>query len=388
MGMKMGRCPFAAGIHAVDELHEDLRTTEPGVHEAELPDGSPVWVVTGWDAVTTLLADPRMSAAKADSTTGFRGQNLPAALEANLLNIDGEQHRRVRKLAAEAFAPAHHASQDQVVRAAVTELVDALPATGDIDLMGGLCEPLPPQVIGTLLGLPADKLDAFRAAARPLFLIDTSTHGAAVQGAMGTMLMLVAGVIDDKRRDPGDDLLSRWLAARDGQDRLSEDELISLAFAVIIGGFENVTSLTSAVLDELVRHRCEEARELLGSPPEFARLVRKVMGAVAPVNYALRRFPLTDIDVDGIRIPRGHTVILSLRSAHLDPARRERHDLVFGHGRHFCIGAALAEMQAVHVARAVLEKYPVLKPVKPREQYRLRPSWLTYALAELSVSTA
>src|SRR5690606_21414105 len=145
-------------------------------------------------------------------------------------------------------------------------------------------------------------------------------------------------------------LLSRWLSARDGQDRLSEDELISLAFAVIIGGFENVTSLTSAVLDELVRYRCEEARELLGSPPEFARLVRKVMGAVAPVNYALRRLPLTAIDVNRIRIHRGQTVSLSLRSAHLDPARRERPDLVFGHGRHFCIGAALAEMQAVHVA--------------------------------------
>lgn len=225
------------------------------MHQAELPDGSPVWVVTGWQAVTSLLADPRMSASKSDSTTGFRGQNLPAALDQNLLNIDGERHRRVRKLAA--------------------------------------------------------------------------------------------------------------------------------AFAVIIGGFENVTSLTSAVLDELVRNHGETARRLLGAPQEFAGLVREVMGVVAPVNYALRRFPLTDIEVNGVTIPRGHTVLLFLRSAHLDPARREGRDLVFGHGRHFCIGAALAERQAVQVARAVLEKYPRLEPVKPCEEYRLRPSWLTYACAEL-----
>ncbi len=353
------------------------------MHQAELPEGSPVWVVTGWQAVTSLLADPRMSASKSDSTTGFRGQNLPAALDQNLLNIDGEQHRRVRKLAAEAFAPAHHAWHEQVVAAAVAELVDALPATGEIDAMGGLCEPLPPRVIGTLLGLPNEQLGEFRSAARPMFLIDTSSEGEAVQGAMVSMLTLVAGVIEDKRREPGNDLISGWLRARDGQDRLSEEELISLAFAVIIGGFENVTSLTSAVLDEMVRSHGESARRLLGTPQEFAGLVREVMGAVAPVNYALRRFPLADIEVNGVTIPRGHTVFLSLRSAHLDPARRQGRDLVFGHGRHFCIGAALAEMQAVQVARAVLEKYPRLEAVKPREEYRLRPSWLTYAFAEL-----
>ncbi|MFE3317547.1 cytochrome P450 [Nocardia sp. NPDC059195] len=384
--MDMGRCPFEAGIHGVDPLHEDLRTRGHGVHEAQLPDGSPVWVVTGWEAVTTLLADPRMSASKSDSTTGFRGQNLPPALDQNLLNLDGAQHRRVRKLASAAFASAHHPRHEQVVRDAVTELVDAMPTVGEIDAMGGLCEPLPPRVIGTLLGLPDDKLDAFREAARPMFLIDSSHEGEAVRGAMTTMLMLVAGVIEAKRRDPGEDLISRWVTARDGADRLSEEELISLAFAVIIGGFENVTTLTAAVLDELVRNRGEQARAVLDSPPEFARLVRAVIGVAAPVNYALRRFPLTDIEVNGVRIPRGHTVFLSLRSAHLDPGRG-RHDLVFGHGRHFCIGAALAEMQVVHAARAMFGKYPTLRPVKARESYRLRESWLTYAFAELPLQT-
>ncbi|PXX53904.1 hypothetical protein DFR70_12625 [Nocardia tenerifensis] len=380
----MERCPFEAGIHEVDALHEELRTSEGGVHQAQLPDGSPVWVVAGYDAVARLLADPRMSAAKAASTTGFRGQNLPPALDANLLNIDGEQHRRVRRLAAEAFAPRNHAKQEAVVAAAVAGLVDALPSHGEIDLMTGLCEPLPPQVIGTLLGLPGDKLAEFRAAAAPMFAVDTSTHGQALAGSLATMLLLVAGVIADKRQHPGDDLLSSWIAARDGADRLSEEELISLAFVMIVGGFENVTSLTALVIDELIRHHEPRARRLLGDKSGFASLIRDLIGQVGPVNYALRRFPLTDIEVGGVLIPRGHTVVLSLRSARLDPASRG--PLVFGHGRHFCIGAALAEMQTVYAARAVLEKFEHLHPIKQRHSYRLRPSWLTYALAELTVA--
>ncbi|MFF5037056.1 cytochrome P450 family protein [Nocardia salmonicida] len=357
------------------------------MHQAELPDGSPVWIVTGYDVVTRLLADPVMSAAKADSTTGFRGQNLPPALDANLLNIDGDQHRRVRKLAAEAFAPPNHPAHRQVVEDAVQELVDALPIEGDIDLMSGLCEPLPPRVIGTLLGLPEDRLDEFRDAARPMFAVDTSQQGAAIQESLGKMLMLVAGVIAEKRADPGTDLISHWLEARDGQDRLSENELISLAFAVIIGGFENVTSLVAAVLDELVRAQNAAARRLLDSEEEFSRLIRDLIGQVAPVNYALRRFPLADLEVNGVTIPRGHTVILSLRSAHLDPAGIGRPDVVFGRGRHFCIGAALAEMQVVTAAKMVLRKYPKLDPIKPQQQYRLRPSWFTYGFAELTMTT-
>lgn len=383
----VGQCPFAAGVHDVAGIHEDLRTSAPGVHRAQLPDGSPVWLVTGWSAVTKLLADPRVSASKAASTTGFTGQSLPPALDANLLNIDGDQHRRVRRLAAESFAPAQHPAQERLIAAAVTELVDALPATGTIDVMSGVCEPLPPRIIGTLLGLPADELDAFRKAAQPMFVIDDAQPEDTLRTSMATMLMLVASVIEDKRNNPAGDLLSQWVRARDGEDRLTDEELIGLAFAMIVGGFEIVTALCSIVLDEVIRTRETRARELLDSPAEFGRMVREVMREVAPMNYAVRRFPLTDLEVNGVRIPKGHTVMLSLRSAHLDPAGHGRPDLVFGHGWHYCLGATLAEMQTVHIVRAMLRRYPVLRPVKPRTGYRLRPTWLTYSLAELSFAT-
>ncbi len=386
-GMALGSFPFTASTHEVDALHEQLRTRAPGVHQAELPDGSPVWVVTGYEAVSRLLTDTGVSAAKADSTMGFRGNKLPPALDASLLNLDGEAHRRLRTLAAEAFGPRHHRFHEQIVRDTVSELVAELPAEGRIDLMTGLCEPLPVRVTGTLLGLPQEQLGAFREASAPLFRSDASHEADALRTSMITLWGLISGAIEGKRREPGQDLLSTWIAARDGQDRLSEDELVSLAFLTIIGGFENTISSTSFVLDELVRHHQARARELLDQPTEFTTLVRQLVGSATPMNYAIRRFPLTDIEINGVVIPRGHTVYASLRSAHLDPAGHGRPHLVFGRGRHYCLGAPLAHLQADHAARAVLSNYPHLYVTGPRETYRLRESWMTYALAELTMTT-
>ncbi|NKR30129.1 hypothetical protein GS504_02440 [Rhodococcus hoagii] len=377
-------CPFTPGTHRVEEIHAQLRSGS-GVREGQLPDGSPVWIVAGYDAVTRLLADRKVSASKDDSTTGFRGQNLPPALDKNLLNIDGEQHRRVRSLAAAAFSGENAGRHRQVVAEEVAALLSVLPREGEVDLVRELCDPLPPRVIGRVLGLPADKLPEFREAARPIFAIDTSKEGEAIQGAMLAMLMLVAGVIEEKRAHPGPDLLSEWIAARDGGDRLSEEELLSLAFATIIGGFENVTALVGWTLDETIRHRSAAARASLNDPESFQSYVRATMGSVAPVNFALRRFPLEDITIGEVTIPKGHTVMPSLRSANSDPSREERPDLLFGYGRHFCIGSQLAEAEVSQTVHQVLARWSTVEPLRPRNDLALRPSWFTYALAELPV---
>ncbi|WAM19980.1 hypothetical protein [Rhodococcus sp. JS3073] len=164
---------------------------------------------------------------------------------------------------------------------------------------------------------------------------------------------------------------------------MSEEELISLAFATIIGGFENVTALTALVIDEAVRFRSTETRLAVDSADSgsLPKLVREIISDVAPVNDALRRFP-EDITVNGITIPRGETVILSLRSANTDPARGARPDLAFGRGRHFCIGASLAETEAIEALRHVFLRWPRLRPTKERSELALRHSWLTYSLAE------
>ncbi len=120
-------------------------------------------------------------------------------------------------------------------------------------------------------------------------------------------------------------------------------------------GFKNVTALTALVIDEAVRFRSTDTRLAVDSADSgsLPKLVREIISDIAPVNYALRRFPLEDIAVNGIIIPRGETVILSLRSANTDPARGARPDLAFGRGRHLCIDASLAETEAIEALRHV-----------------------------------
>ncbi|WP_327145785.1 cytochrome P450 [Nocardia sp. NBC_01327] len=365
-----------------------MRTQGAGVHRGILPDGSAAWAVTGYEAVKGLLNDARLSVVKAKSRNGYAGAHLPPALDANLLNMDGEEHRRLRKLAAEAFAPRHHRTQEAIVAETVAELVADLPAAGEIDLMGELCEPLPARVIGAVLGLPREQLGAFRDASALVLRVDSSPDEQDTRKAMVTLMGLVAGVIADKRRTPGDDLLSAWIATRDGQDKLTEDELMSLAFLTIVAGIENVISLTALVLDDVVRNQQHRAREILGEPVEFTKFIKQLIHENSPVNYALRRFPTTDLEVNGVTIPRGHTVFLSVRSAHLDPDSAGKADLGFGYGPHYCIGARLAELQVQHAVRAVLQHYPHLRVTGAREDYRLRLSWQTYALAELRMVAA
>ncbi|PCK24311.1 cytochrome P450 [Rhodococcus qingshengii] len=345
-----------------------------------------MWIVGGYNQVTRLLADNLMSADKADSSTGFLGQSLPPALDANLLNMDGARHRRVRSLAQSAFSARRLPAQREVVRKTAEELVATLPDSGWIDLVEDWCEPFPALVIGRLLGLPEDQLPAFQAAARPMFRIDTSEAGAGIRDSLGQMLMLVMAAVEGKRRNPGPDLLSDWIAARDGTDKLTEEELISLAFATIIGGFENVTALISAVLADVLRRPREPVLAIVGNTAELSRLVDEAIEVAAPVNYALRRFPLADLQVGEHSIPRGETVVLALRSANEDPGRKGRPDVVFGYGRHSCPGAALAASEVMESIRVLMKRYTNLKLCEESNNQSFKKSWATQSLATLQVS--
>lgn len=338
-------------------------------------------VIAGYDTVVELLADSAMSADKADSTTGFVGQRLPPALDANLLNIDGERHRRVRRLAQEGYSSRR--TQRTLIADSARELAATLPSGGPADLVRQWSEPFPALVIGRLLGLPEDALDEFRDAARPLFRIDTSLEGEGIREAMARMLTLVMTAVAQRRKTPGDDMLSHWIAARDGDDRLSEEELMSLAFATIIGGFENVTALISGVFLELLTG---PERDVVALPDgEFEQAMREAISKAAPVNYALRRFPLRDLHVGGHTIPRGETVVLSLRSANEDPGRGDRRDVVFGHGRHACPGSGIAAMEVAASVRAVFGRYPHIGLRVDPADLRLKDSWATQVLDELPV---
>ncbi|MET0135343.1 MAG: cytochrome P450 [Kibdelosporangium sp.] len=330
-----------------------------------LPDGSAAWLVTGYEQVRDGLADPRLSLNKKNSTGGYTGFTLPPALDANLLNMDPPDHTRLRRLAVSAFTRRRTAGPEMYGR--IREIADRLLAdlSGTVDLLKAYAAPLPVIVIGDILGIPAWRLGEFRRWTDTLM-----TAGPGTREAVTSMAKFLADLIEAKRRKPADDVISALIAARDGADQLSEDELLSLVFLILWAGYENSVHLIgNSIVQLLVDPR----------PPDFEDLLR----TANPNLHAIRRFPLHDIEFDGVRIPEGQPVLFDIDAA--NRSSPDRH-LSFGAGIHRCLGEPLARLELKVAVAALFGKFSDVRLAVPKEELPWRDSARSRGLLELPVT--
>ncbi|MBO0656258.1 cytochrome P450 [Streptomyces triculaminicus] len=373
-----------------------LREAGP-VHRVTGPDGRPAWLVTRYDDVRRALADPRLSLDRRHALPGnYSGFSLPPALDANLLNMDPPDHTRVRGLVVKAFTPGRVDRLRVPVRRVADELLDAVEAGDErrTDLLESYAGPLPIIVICDLLGVPPDARQDFRAWTDALITPDRERPHLmkeAVAGLMGYF----TGLIRAKRAEPGDDLLSDLIAVRDGEDALSEDELTSLAFLILFAGYENTVHLIANAVLALLDHP-RLLSELRANPDGLGAAVEELGRWDGPSPLAIRRFPLEDMEIGGVRVPAGETVLLSIASANRDPRhfpdpdrldlRRERSGhLALGHGIHYCLGAPLARMETETALAALLERFKNMELDVPRDALRWRPAIRARGLISLPV---
>ncbi|MBG0565559.1 cytochrome P450 family protein [Actinoplanes aureus] len=362
-------------------VYDRLRTEAPACR-VDLPDGSPVWLVTRYADVRALLADTRLSVDKRNGDGSWRGFSLPPALDANLLNMDAPDHTRIRKLVAQAFTPRRVESLRPRVQQIADALLDALAGRAEADLVGDYAGPLPVAVISELLGVPeADRHD-FRSWTDTMLIPPRGDRAAAAR-AVGTIHAYLEKLLAAKRADPAGDLLSALIAAREGGDRLSEDELTSLAFLLLLAGYENTVHAIGTGLLTLLRNP--------GVPADPEELLRYE----PPAPVLLRRFPTEDIDIAGVTVPRGETVLLVVGAANRDPdafagpgevtpGRASGH-LSFGHGIHYCVGAPLARLELEIAIGTVRRRFPGMRLAVPADELRWRPSFRVRGLVALPV---
>ncbi|MEV4630832.1 cytochrome P450 [Micromonospora sp. NPDC049523] len=392
--------PFTAAFVADPyPTYAALREAGP-VHRIPLPDGTTAWLVTRYAEVRAALADPRLSLDKANSDGTWRGFSLPPALDANLLNMDPPNHTRIRRLTRAAFGPQRITDLRPRVEAAAEELLDRIAADGRADLVADYAGPLPVTVICDLLGVPAQDRAALRGWTDVMLsppADDPRAAGRVVVQLQEFMVRLIA----DKRREPGDDLLSAMIAARDtgsdgSTDRLSEDELTSLAFLVLFAGYENSVHLIGTGILALLRQpeQLDGLREASELP---AAAVEELLRYEPPSPVALRRFPVTDLEIGGVTIPAGATVLLGVAAANRDPrrfdnpelldvSRSDNGQLTLGHGIHYCVGAPLARLELQVAVGAVLRRFPKLALAVDPAELAWRPSFRTRGLRSLPVT--
>ncbi|MFC9637092.1 cytochrome P450 [Streptomyces mirabilis] len=376
-------------------VYDRLRDTAP-VHRVAGTDGNPAWLVTRYEDVREALANPLLSMDKKHALPGsYQGLSLPPALDANLLNMEAPDHTRIRRLVVRAFTARRIEQLRTPVRETADRLLDALGRHGSADLIAAYAAPLPITVICDLLGIPGEHRRDFRAWTDVLVAPDPARPGAAKE-AVAAMLGFLTQLLADKRKKPADDLLCDLIAVRDEGDRLSEDELMSLAFLILFAGYENTVQLIGNAILGLLTHP-DQLAALRANPERFPNAVEEFARHEGPALLAIRRFPVEDVTIGAVTVPAGETVLLSLAAANRDPARfpdPERLDLgrdasghlALGRGIHYCVGAPLARLETEIAVSALLERLPDLALDADPAELRWRPSLRARGLLALPVT--
>jgi cytochrome P450 len=251
-------------------------------------------------------------------------------------------------------------------------LVDAMLAGGPpADLVEGFGFPLPTTVICELLGVPAEDRDRFRVWS-DAFLSTTRFTPAEVAEHVASLHDYIGGLIAQRRKDRGDDLLGALVAARDDEDRLSEDEMLSLAIALLVAGHETTATQIPNFAYMLFTHP-ELMAKLRADLELIPRAVEELMRYVPLGGGALNaRYALEDVELGGMVVRAGEAVVVQLASANrdesvfshpdeIDLGRDESPHVGFGHGAHHCLGAPLARMELQVALRTLLTRFSGLR---------------------------
>ena len=249
------------------------------VVRVELPDGSTAWLVGGYEEVRQTLVDQRFSRALAVAPgRPLRGTEVFAA--GSIIGLDPPEHTRLRKLVASAFTARRVEALRPRVAIIVHELIDALLGLPQpADLVTGFSLPLPVQVICEMLGVPAEDVEQFHAWSDTI-LGDWQGDAGQIMTALADLYNYFARLIEIKRAQPADDLMTALIAARDHADRLSEEELTTLGCTLLIGGHETTANQINLSLLVLLDHPAElgklrAGQELIpGAVEELMRYVR------------------------------------------------------------------------------------------------------------------
>ncbi len=289
-----------------------------------------------------------------------------------VINLDPPDHTRMRRLLQKTFLPRTLERLAIGMRQTVGELLDAAAARGTVDVVADLAYPLPVSVIGDLLGLPREdggRLKRWSAIIMEFQAVPLPTAEAILRSQAGIVEMraYLRELIHARREKPEDDLISELVALEVEGDRLAEDELLSTCLTLLVAGHETTTNLIASAIWLLLRHPAQCAR-LRANPALMASAMEEVLRFESPL-HRVGRTAIADREIAGTTIRKGETVFLLLASANRDPAQFERPEefdsartpnkhLAFGHGVHFCLGAALARLEGPIAVNAFFDRWP------------------------------
>ncbi|UUU29947.1 cytochrome P450 [Streptomyces sp. CA-210063] len=387
--------PFDTRVHSeVFERLAWLRENEP-VTRVVIASGHEVWLVTRYEDVRQVLRDRRFGVTANTASDAPRLFTTPFPPGVSLLrDTEPPDHARLRRLVMPEFRARQVERSLSLIQKITDGLLDAMAGTGPpADLVADFARPLPMAVICAWLGVPVEESD------RILALSDTMNGKGPLEritGAQREMCDYLETLMDSRRRRPGDDLFSALVAAHDEQGALSDAELTGMGVSLLFAGHTVVTTALTSALRTLL-HRPADLARLRHDPASVERAVEELLRYHLVLRDGQIRVATEDVDIAGVTVRAGESVVVSLNSANhdtdvfsdpevLDLGRDPNPHVAFGHGIHRCLASHLARAELRIGLTSLLARFPGLRPAAAEVSADWKDHQRLQALAALPVS--
>ncbi|MBA9007767.1 cytochrome P450 family protein [Thermomonospora cellulosilytica] len=390
------RCPVldpsGRDIHAEADR---LRAQAPAV-KVELPGGVHAWSVNSYEVIKQLLLDRNVTKNARNHWPKFINGEIPPDWEMiswvamdNMVTAYGKHLVRLRRLISKAFT-AHRTEMIRPrVEKLVDQLLDGLAAEPDevVDLREKFCYPLPALLIADLIGMTEEQ--RVQTAKAMDLMVDTTVSPEQAQAILNGWRTAMDELIASKRRNPGEDIASDLIAARDDENggQLTDTELTDTIFAILGAGSETTINFLDNAVTALVTHP-DQLELVLSGQVGWDEVIDEVLRVQCPLASLPLRYAVTDIELDGVTIPQGDPILINYAAAGRDPAlhgdsagefditRENKEHISFGHGPHYCLGAGIARLVATIGLSRLFDRFPQLRLAVPEEELQPLPTFI------------
>lgn len=383
---KKGTCPFQ-DVHTpkVDftdpefiknpfPVYAYMREKAP-IKKVNFGNGQAFWMVTKYEDAIQIFKSPsfvkdlRKLKPQDDVDSNMNNSML---FSHHLLNMDPPEHTKMKRLVQKAFTPKLVERMRPQIQKMANDLIDVKIATGSMDIINEYALPLPISIISELLGIPSKDKEQFRRWSNIILNIDMNVSH---EGRMALIPDAIQGfteylhqILDERRKQPKEDLITALLHAQEEDAVLNERELLSTIFLLFAAGYETSVNLIGNGVLSLIENPTQ-LNKLRQNPNLIHSAVEEMLRKDPPVLLASERYPLEDVEISGTLIPKGELVLICIGSANhdeskfLDPQkfdieRSDNKHLSFGSGIHFCAGASLGKTEAEIAICTLLRRIP------------------------------